>query len=263
MGLGPLSSLLDPRPRSIAQAAPFEDAVNIPLDELQGRTFELPDRSRVIPVTAGEPWGSAAVRLLRALRREAELEEATLAAELAPTPGRLWRPNEWLERITRDLTPRRALDLACGVGREAVFLAASGWEVTAVDVLPDALERGADLERRYAGEAPAIRWVQADLERDWKPERSFELITCFRFLNRSLLRRVSGWLAPGGRLAVETFTTRHRERNPRPRRAEFLLGADELRNVLSNLELCEYDEGWRRGAHTARALALRRGELSA
>jgi SAM-dependent methyltransferase len=65
----------------------------------------------------------------------------------------------------------RAIDLGCGSGREAVYLAAQGWQVVAVDRLPEALQRGRDLQRRYAPDSPPIQWVCADLERsDWQPD---------------------------------------------------------------------------------------------
>ncbi|PLW74405.1 class I SAM-dependent methyltransferase, partial [Streptomyces sp. DJ] len=60
-------------------------------------------------------------------------------------------PNRWLVREVEDLAPGRALDLAAGEGRNALWLADRGWRVTAVDFSRTALDRG----RRLAAGLPA------------------------------------------------------------------------------------------------------------
>jgi SAM-dependent methyltransferase len=98
----------------------------------------------------------------------------------------------------------RGLDLACGEGADAVWLAEQGWAVTAVDISAIAVDRGraAAAER---GVGDAITWVAADLE-TWQPPAALDLVTaCFlqssRELDRdAILRRAAGSLAVGGRL---------------------------------------------------------------
>ena len=70
-------------------------------------------------------------------------------------------PNRWVERELADLAPGRALDLACGEGRNALWLAARGWQVSAIDFSAVALDKGRALESR---QAPPTRvdWVHAD-----------------------------------------------------------------------------------------------------
>lgn len=60
----------------------------------------------------------------------------------------------------RALPPGSALDLGCGTGRDAVYLATHGWQVTGVDLVPQALDRAA---RRSAAAGVAVRWVQGDI----------------------------------------------------------------------------------------------------
>ncbi|MEO3842494.1 class I SAM-dependent methyltransferase [Streptomyces sp. B22F1] len=117
-------------------------------------------------------------------------------------------PNRWVAREVAEITPARALDLAAGEGRNALWLAARGWRVTAVDFSQVALERG----RRRAAELPQeaaerIRWVRADLLEYAPEEGSYELVVV-AYLHlpgaqrRRVLRRAAAALAGGGELLV-------------------------------------------------------------
>ncbi|GAA5138895.1 class I SAM-dependent methyltransferase [Pseudonocardia adelaidensis] len=123
---------------------------------------------------------------------------------------RVWsgRPNPLLVREVAPLSPGSALDLGCGEGGDAIWLAARGWRVTAVDVSATALRRGAD-HAREAGVAEAIRWERHDLSRSF-PEGAFDLVSA-QFLHspvaaegerEAILRRAAAAVAPGGVLLV-------------------------------------------------------------
>jgi len=153
-----------------------------------------------------------------------------------------------------------ALDLGCGSGREAVYLAAQGWQVVAVDRLPEALQRGRDLQRRYAPDSPPIQWVCADLERsDWQPDGKFDCALLFYFYARELIPRTCAWLNPGGALLVEAFTETHRARFGKPASDRRVAYAGELPTLLPDgMRVVAYSEGWRTsGRHTARLWAIR------
>lgn len=258
--------LLDARPADSAREKPIADAVNIPLDELPRRTHELPPRATTTLVADVEP-GPAAARWLADNGRNATLKSDWSYAPPDPHTGprRLWQPADFVAQTAVRLHPGRALDLACGSGRDAVFLAASGWIVQAVDRLPDALQRGRDLETRCRRAiAHPITWHRADLHYIEKIDNpaflqsgGFDLILIMRFLHRPLLRRVAAWLRPGGNLLIETFTTLHRARHGKPARDEHLLMPGELPTLLHNLEIHVCDEAWRGDLHTARAWATR------
>ena len=100
------------------------------------------------------------------------------------------------------MPPGLALDAGCGHGSEAIWLATSGWRVTAVDFSAVGLERG----REQAG-GDRVTWVQSDVL-DWTaPEASTDLVlVAYLHLpepeTTALLRRAVGWLRPGGRLLV-------------------------------------------------------------
>ncbi|MFI5041511.1 MAG: class I SAM-dependent methyltransferase [Acidimicrobiales bacterium] len=118
----------------------------------------------------------------------------------------LWRadPNRFLVEEVADLAPGRALDLACGEGRNAVWLATRGWAVTGVDFSEVALAKA----RRLADEnGVAVEWIGADVL-DWDPPASsFELVVVMYLQlpedeRRKVHTRAGGALRPGGTLLV-------------------------------------------------------------
>ena len=83
----------------------------------------------------------------------------------------LWSatPNQFVAAEFAGVTPGRVLDLACGEGRNAVWLAEQGWEVTAVDFSPVAVDRG-----RAAN--ASVEWVVADLATWEMPEDAYDAV---------------------------------------------------------------------------------------
>jgi len=237
---------------------------------------ELPSRHSRVVVAGPEPWRSEAWAFLVASGRDAVLAETWIFSEQSAIQnqkfeirnpqakiGRLWQPNEFLIEVSERLTLGRALDLACGTGRDSVELASTGWQVVAVDHLQDALDRGRDLARRYLSpeEAARIEWIRADLDVDPKCSvlgaRRFGLASMFWYLNRDLIADSRDLLAEEGSLVIETFTTVHRERFGKPRREHFALRPGELRELVQPLEIVAYEEGWHGDRHSARVWARR------
>ena len=114
------------------------------------------------------------------------------------------RVNEPLAREVADLAPGRALDLGCGEGGDALWLAERGWTVTAVDISTTALDRArAEAQRRGA----TVDWQQQDLA-EALPAGPYDLVSA-QFLQSpvelpraDVLRRAAAELAPGGLLLV-------------------------------------------------------------
>jgi SAM-dependent methyltransferase len=113
-----------------------------------------------------------------------------------------------LVREVASLTPGAALDLGCGEGADAVWLASQGWRVTAVDVSATALRRGA-VAAAEAGVADMIEWQRHDLSRSF-PEGRFDLVSA-QFLHSAvaaederpaILRQATRAVAPGGVLLI-------------------------------------------------------------
>ena len=143
---------------------------------------------------------------------ESEAPDATLVAQVSP------------------LAPGRALDLACGSGTNAVWLAQAGWQVTGVDWSAVALEKA---RNRAARAEVEVEWIQADLL-DWQPAQSaFDLVTVL-FLHlvpeerRAVYAAAARAVAPGGRLLVIGHDRQNLGQGPGPQEAERLFTAAEL-----------------------------------
>lgn len=122
-------------------------------------------------------------------------------------------PNRWVEQEVRDLPPGDALDLACGEGRNAIWLDSLGWRVVAVDFSAVALEKGIDAEQRASGSA-RITWVQADAVSFEAPDPPDLALLCYLQLpiaqRRAAVRNAASQLMPGGRLLVIAHHSRNR-----------------------------------------------------
>lgn len=123
---------------------------------------------------------------------------------------RVWsgNPNLALTAQVKDLTPGRALDLGCGEGADAVWLARQGWKVTGVDVSDVAVERATE-HARDAGVADSIDWERRDLGTDFPPGE-FDLVSVQFLYPRSepgvreeILRAAARAVAPDGILLIE------------------------------------------------------------
>jgi SAM-dependent methyltransferase len=120
---------------------------------------------------------------------------------------RIWsgNPNVALVSEISDLPPGRALDLGCGEGADAVWLASNGWQVTAVDISGVALARAAE----HAAEAGVtVDWQKHDLQESF-PAGEWDLVSA-QFLHfwgefdrEKILRRAAAAVAPGGVLLIE------------------------------------------------------------
>ena len=144
--------------------------------------------------------------------------------------------------LLEELPPGRALDVAGGDGRHAVWLAQRGWEV----LLVDAAEVGLRLAGTRAHEVGAtLRVLQRDLTSEPLPGGPFDLVVVVAFLDHDVLDAVPDVLVPGGRLVFVQPTTTNLERHDRPPR-RFLLQPGEMAGIADRLglevEVC--DEGW-------------------
>lgn len=158
------------------------------------------------------------------------------------------------------LLPRsgRALDLAGGAGRNALWLARRGLDVTLADV--------SDVAQAHAGAAARAQglWLhplQLDLQDGPPPAGPWDLVLCTSFLHRPLLPLLPGLLAPGGLLAFAHATRRNLERHPRPGPAHLLDDGELLRLAAGlALEVLSLTEGWsEEGRQEARLVARRPG----
>ncbi len=123
-------------------------------------------------------------------------------------------PNRFVVQHTADLPPGRAVDIACGEGRNAVYLAQRGWHVTGVDFSAKALEKARQLEAATAQQHSVIpvTWICADALTFTPEPVDLAMIVYAHLpaaLRRTVLRRAAAALRPGGRILMIGHNTRN------------------------------------------------------
>jgi len=157
-----------------------------------------------------------------------------------------------------DLLPRtgRALDLAGGAGRHALWLARRGLAVTLADVSDVALESARAVAR---AEGLPLETRRVDLLHEAPPAGPWDLVLCTYFLHRPLFALFPALLAEGGLLAFAHATRTNLTRHPRPG-PDHLLDDGELPSLVRGLVPTVATEGWSEsGRHEARLLARKGG----
>ena len=165
-------------------------------------------------------------------------------------------PDEWLVENALSLEPGRALDVACGLGHNAIWLARHGWTVDAIDVSPAGLQLAAGLANRHKA---AVNWIAADLEEFAPATGAYDLVVVFRFLDRTHVPRlVETALPSGGLLIYETFTQAQLARpDTHLRNPAYALHSRELPRLFPGLKLVRYREDALQDRSVARLVARR------
>jgi len=123
------------------------------------------------------------------------------------------RPHTLLARYVPPYRPGiRALELACGLGHDALWLAAQGYRVDAFDISLTALRQArAEMQRRNLS---GVNFVAADFDHFPLPDCTYDLVYVFRFLDRSLFPAIRARVRPGGMVIYETLNVRRLELSP-------------------------------------------------
>jgi len=133
----------------------------------------------------------------------------------------------------------RALDIACGQGRNSLYLAERGFEVVAIDVSAVAL---AEARKRAESNQLHIDWRQTDLEDVQLDEAAFELIVNFNYLQRSLIGQITRAVKRGGHVIFETYLIDQKEIG-HPKNPDYLLRHNELLEHFHEFRVLYYREG--------------------
>ncbi|WP_373016912.1 methyltransferase domain-containing protein [Thiomicrorhabdus sp.] len=153
---------------------------------------------------------------------------------------RLWSPSSLLQEFTdmidldvKSLRPT-AVDLGCGGGRDAVFLAKQGWQVTGIDQENRVIKRAKQLANRSGA---AVKWKCCDLKKDGcLPAEPVDLVVIIRFLNRDLFPQIKSLVKPGGWIVFQTFAE-GAEAFGSPKNPNFLLKPGELEQVFADFSV--------------------------
>ncbi len=152
---------------------------------------------------------------------------------------------EWLPKLKFREAHPRAIDVGCGNGRNAIYLARGGWQVDAVDVSEVALDR---LTETASAESLPITCIQADLEDvAHRPAELFtadryDLAVMARYTNLPLIDTLRGALRAGGYLIVEEHLVTEAD-VVGPRSPQFSVAPGALRDAAAGLDIIAYREG--------------------
>ena len=142
---------------------------------------------------------------------------------------------DWIDELPRG----RALDVACGAGRNSLYLAEHGYAVDAVDISSVALDRA----RATAAERGLdVNWIEMDLEAEEPPGDHYDLIVIVRYTHPTLVAKLIGKLADGGFLLCEEHLLTDRD-VVGPTSAAFRTRPNELLGLSTGLRVIYYHEG--------------------
>lgn len=149
-------------------------------------------------------------------------------------------PSSFLVENIGLLPVGRALDIAMGNGRNAVYLARQGFTIEGIDISAEAVKEAREAARKAGVK---IKARVADLESDYKiEEKAYDLIICFNYLQRSLIPSIKHGIRPGGTVVYETFII-DQARFGRPRNPNYLLEHNELLAMFRDFRCLRYREG--------------------
>lgn len=148
-------------------------------------------------------------------------------------------PSLFLKRHFSQLPLGRALDVACGDGRNTLYLARQGYAVDAVDIAFGGLIR-AKREAQRLG--LFVRFLQADLDSILLPVNRYDVVVNVRYLDRQILPILKKTVRGGGMVVFETFL-REQAALGHPRNPAFLLDRGELRRLFDDFHVLVYEEG--------------------
>jgi SAM-dependent methyltransferase len=134
-----------------------------------------------------------------------------------------------------------ALDLACGRGQNAIWLAGLGYRVTGIDISPVAL-KSAMADARRSGLSQQALFELTDIDSYSMPAGSYDLVCVIRFLDRRLFSAIKASLRQGGLIVYATRHTGVLQDHPEVNR-DYLLEKDELRELFAGWPILHYLEG--------------------
>ena len=161
--------------------------------------------------------------------------------------------NPFLKKHITLLPKGKALDLAAGEGRNAVFLARHGFEVEAVDISQMGLRKAQKLAEEMGVKIHALA---GDLDTYPIERGKYDLITNFYFLRRSLIPKIKKGLKEGGMVIFETYLLEQRKLGTGgPKNPKYFLKPNELLQRFKDFRILFYREGIFREGGKRKAIA--------
>ncbi|NVK29648.1 MAG: methyltransferase domain-containing protein [Gammaproteobacteria bacterium] len=237
--------IIDLRDESDYLASHHPNAANIPARQLFELSHELPSTHFALQLIGTDAQLAEAKHYFadKPYQIDNAIPPISDANWVCKQPIFHWQPStliqDWIDHRQSELQINlgRALDIACGAGRDSLALASAGWQMTAVDYSEDSISRlqrssarcGVTIDaKRMNLETPNFAWPS-----EWREQ--FDLIHVARYLHRPLLPTLPSLLKPKGILLYQTFMQGAQHVGPcRPRNPKFLLEPNEVLLTLGN-----------------------------
>lgn len=144
---------------------------------------------------------------------------------------------DWIDRCPMG----SALDIACGIGRNAMFLVERGYDVDAIDISSIALERA---KQRASARSLDVNWIELDADDGLPTHRLYDLIVVIRYVNRQLFGLLPQFLNDNGMVLIEEhIETKELDAVSGPRNPFYRVKPGELQRALDPLQTVECFEG--------------------
>lgn len=234
---------LDLRTAEDYETGHYAQSINLPWAMLQSCLNALPSRATPLGVIA--PLAVQAAVSQHLIEKGYDVKSCLLPNQLTQ-PGlalisgksdyQAWLPNSLLHAHLSNLVPakKHALDLGCGGGRDAIYLAQHGWQVTAIDQQQRVLQCAQQLAAQHQVN---VTWLEADLRDPAAlPSEDFDLIMMVRFLDRDLFAFMRRHCRPEGYILIQTFIEGV-EAFGSPKNPNFILRFGELAKEFNEFDV--------------------------
>jgi SAM-dependent methyltransferase len=141
---------------------------------------------------------------------------------------------DWLPRIPVG----KALDVACGAGRNAIFLAQVGYRVDAIDISLEGLNQA---RQKAESQGLSVNWIEHDLDQDFQFDTDYDLIIILWYVDLALITRLCGCLAAGGYLVCEEHLITDLEVIG-PTSSNYRVAPGDLRKAVTGLDILLSEE---------------------
>lgn len=248
--------IIDLRSEQAFAAKHLIDSSSFPVEYLEQRMHELPIKSLPLSVVGNEVQIKQAEVFLQSKGYQIAFKQMTVLDQFSErisddlladgdVSKRLWQPSDVVARFCQDFyssqTNKQGLDLACGAGRDSLYLTEKGWQMTSVDFSPSALDK---LQNSAKRAKQNIACLELNIEKDFgqllEQKTQYDLVLVVRYLHRPLLETLKSLIKPSGFIVYQTFMQGCEEFGS-PKNPRYLLAKDELASVYSDFDIL-YDE---------------------
>jgi len=162
-------------------------------------------------------------------------------------------PVTLVENWLPELPVGRALDVACGAGRNAIFLAQAGYQVDAIDISVAGLDQA---RQKAEDQSLSICWIEQDLDEVYPSDTAYDLIIVMWYVNLTLITRLCDCLAPGGYLLSEQHLVTDKEVIG-PTNPDYRVAPGELAAAVAGLDLIMLEESIETTSETEQVASAR------